>query len=259
MAGEFKKKTITGYDRNDILAGISWLRAWCAYERGDWRRARLHLSDFGMNSRRVWRWFYQVCMGLIDLRQGKLDSIETRAGWIQENLNMLSRRDTTMSWQYEEWRRTFNNALQGAYLLAAHRSSEVRPDWTRKRTRFSHLPDSLASASWPLCAPWEGEISDFSWIPIPFDVLPRAYIEREMIDSAIASYELALKKPPHLLGPIVPRYYYRVALLYEQEGMNNKAIELYTTFLRVWGKADPIYKEPADARVRLAKLKGVRM
>jgi tetratricopeptide (TPR) repeat protein len=80
-----------------------------------------------------------------------------------------------------------------------------------------------------------------------------------MMDSAVASYELALKKPPHLLGPIIPRYYYRLARLYEEKGMNDKAIENYTKFLKIWGKADPIYKEPADARARLANLKGVRL
>jgi tetratricopeptide (TPR) repeat protein len=105
----------------------------------------------------------------------------------------------------------------------------------------------------------EWEATTIEWIPIPFDILPRAYVERGMIDSAIASYELALKKPPHWLGPIIPRYYYRLARLYEQKGMKEKAIENYMTFLKVWGKADPVYKEPTDARARLAKLKGVRM
>jgi hypothetical protein len=37
--------------------------------------------------------------------------------------------------------------------------------------------------------------------------------------------------------------------------MNEKAIENYTRFLKVWGKVDPLYKEPADARARLARLK----
>jgi len=40
--------------------------------------------------------------------------------------------------------------------------------------------------------------------------------------------------------------------------MKDKAIENYTAFLKVWGKADPVYKEPADARARLAKLRKVR-
>jgi tetratricopeptide (TPR) repeat protein len=84
---------------------------------------------------------------------------------------------------------------------------------------------------------------------------PRAYVERNMIDSTIVSYERALRKPPHELGPIIPRYYYRIARLYEQKGMQEKAIENYSQFLKIWGKIDPNYKEPPDARARLAKLK----
>ncbi len=76
-----------------------------------------------------------------------------------------------------------------------------------------------------------------------------------MIDTAIADYELAVKKPPHLLGPIIPQYYYRLAQLYERRGMKQQAIENYSQFLKVWGKADPTYKEPVDAKARLAKLK----
>jgi hypothetical protein len=53
---------------------------------------------------------------------------------------------------------------------------------------------------------------------MPFDILPRACIDRGMIDDAIASYELALRKPAHLPGPVIPRYSYRLARLYEQKG-----------------------------------------
>ena len=70
---------------------------------------------------------------------------------------------------------------------------------------------------------------------------------------------VALKKPSHLLGPIIPRYYYRLARLYEQKGLKEKVIENYTQFLKVWGKADPIYKEPGDARRRLANLKSTNI
>ena len=37
--------------------------------------------------------------------------------------------------------------------------------------------------------------------------------------------------------------------------MNDKAIENNTRFLKIWGKADPIHKEPEDAQTRLARLK----
>ena len=75
-----------------------------------------------------------------------------------------------------------------------------------------------------------------------------------MLDSAIIAYEWAVDKKIDYLCPIFPRYYYRLAKLYEQKGMKEKAIEQYTKFLKIWGKADPIYKEPADARGRLKHL-----
>jgi len=75
-----------------------------------------------------------------------------------------------------------------------------------------------------------------------------------MVDSAIAAYELALSES-HNLGPAMPRYYCRLARLYQQKKMNDEAIENYTMFLKIPGKADPIHKEPEDAQTRLARLK----
>jgi hypothetical protein len=37
--------------------------------------------------------------------------------------------------------------------------------------------------------------------------------------------------------------------------MDDKEIENYTRFLKIWGKADPIHKEPEDSLTRLARLK----
>ena len=76
-----------------------------------------------------------------------------------------------------------------------------------------------------------------------------------MPDSAIAAYEMAVDKQAEFVCPIIPCYYYRLAQLYEQKGMREKAVENYSKFLKVWGKADPIYREPADVRARLARLK----
>jgi tetratricopeptide (TPR) repeat protein len=178
-----------------------------------------------------------------------MDSIDVRRERIRDTLLAFSRRDTGSAGEYKDCERIFGYALEGAYLLAAGRPAEIQPNWTQD-------PDSLAEVNWPLCTPWHpGGPTGEEWIPIPFDILPRAYVDRGMIDSAIASYERALKKPAQFLGPIIPRYYYRVARLYEQKGMKEKAIENYTQFLKVWGKADPVYKEPADARKRLARLR----
>jgi eukaryotic-like serine/threonine-protein kinase len=251
------------YD-NNVLAFISWLRGWCAYEQGDWKRARMHLAAWARRSspQRGITWFYpQFCLGLLDLQQGITDSIDSRLQRMKDTIMASVARNPVSAPYIEPFLRYHVIALEGAYILAVHRPEEVQPKWIPARWAIKN-PDSIATASWPIQYPFawgRGSATERLWIPIPFDILPRAYVERGMIDSAIASYELALKKPPHLMGPIIPRYYYRLARLYEQKGNKDKAIENYTQFLKVWGKADPIYKEPADARARLAKLKGVRL
>jgi tetratricopeptide (TPR) repeat protein len=254
MLYEYGMKSINEDDMNENLGQMNWLRAWCAYERGDWKKARLYFSS--LLEQGNWPWLSQFSLGLTDLQQGKMDSINMRLLRIADILQKRTQRDTARLELYAETGRCFRDALQGEYLLVAGRPAEIQPTWTRRRAWLPRSPDSLTAASWPLYAPWGGEVTlGLHWIPIPFDILPRAYIQRGMIDSAISSYELALKKPPHFLGPIIPRYYYRLARLYEQKGMKEKAIDNYTTFLKVWGKADPIYKEPTDARARLARLK----
>ena len=249
---EYQKKNITESGKKYFLGRISWSRAWCAYEKGDWKNARLDVSNWAKLENMPW--FSQFCLGLIDLQQGKTDSIPIRLQRMRDTLMAISQRDTASLKENEEDGRVFGNALVGAYLLVSHRPAEVQPNWTGRGWLIRN-PDSLTQACWPLSPPFNYTPSNTPWIPIPFDILPRAYVQRNMIDSAIASYERALKKPPPRFGPIIPRYYYRLARLYEQKGMTEKAIENYAAFLKVWGKADPIYKEPADARARLRKLK----
>jgi tetratricopeptide (TPR) repeat protein len=253
FADEYRMKHISEIQRIKIFGAIHWLSAFCAYEKGDLKQVRLDLSK--LPALGDWPWSSQFCLGLADLQQGKTDSLDTRLQRINDTLLAFTRRETASSEQNEELARCFRNALQGAYLLATHRPTEIHPNWTRRRSWVGQDPDSLTAASWPLYLPWGGEPTTLEWIPIPFDILPRAYAEQGMIDSAIVSYELAVRKPPHFLGPIIPRYYYRLARLYEQKGVKDKAIGYYATFLKVWGKADPVYKEPADARARLARLR----
>jgi eukaryotic-like serine/threonine-protein kinase len=238
-----------------------WLKAWSAYEKQEWSKARAYLSSWSPQyDTRGMVW--QFCLGILDLAQGMTDSVRFRIERMSDLVLTAPKGAPEMAHTYEVRCRYYQRALIGALLLATHHTKEIMPNWIHPRwpieiqdLHANQYPDSMTTASWPI---WYGRGSiatTILWIPIPVDIVPRAYIERGMIDSAIGAYELTLKKPFHFLGPPIPRYYYRLARLYEQKGMKDKAIENYTQFLNVWGKADPVYREPADARKRLARLK----
>ncbi len=92
------------------------------------------------------------------------------------------------------------------------------------------------------------------------DLLAKAYGREGKIDRAIAEYERLTARNPNGRRQFLihPLYHYRLARLYEQKGMKLKAIAEHEAFLRIWGKADPVHKEPADARKKLVSLKAIR-
>ena len=176
---EYGNKRIEASDRDDILGGIGWLRAWCAYEKGDWKRSRLYLSQWAKLTDS--RWFSQFCLGLVDLQQGKIDSIAMRLQRLKDTFMTFSRSDTASSRRYEDNLRYFGSALKAASLFAEHRSPEMEPNSIPWRTWLTQLNDPRLTASWPIFAPskrdW-GAVATIRWIPIPFDIFPRAYVER---------------------------------------------------------------------------------
>jgi tetratricopeptide (TPR) repeat protein len=77
------------------------------------------------------------------------------------------------------------------------------------------------------------------------------------LDSAIQEYEKLITFDPGSQERrlIYPRFHYRLAMLYEQTGQDDKALQHYRKFLTLWKDADPGLPEVADARERVAGLK----
>jgi serine/threonine protein kinase/Tfp pilus assembly protein PilF len=234
-----------------------FLKIWIACERRQFAQSRHALSLWGTQSveeespgyRRVEAMLVQLCGGFIDIRAGDMDSAAIRVARIDSIGATVASTDTSQEAKtIRSFSKAYHALLQSECLLSAGRAEQaltVRP---------KSGPRDLASRPCVLFNPGFRHGIDGP-IPVMVDVVPRAYVALDQLDSAIASYEKAVSHEVSPGRPIFPRYHYRLAVQYEQKGVKEKAIEQYEMFLKIWGKADPVYKEPADARARLARLK----
>ncbi len=96
-------------------------------------------------------------------------------------------------------------------------------------------------------------------MPVLKDTLPRAYKQMGDLDKAISAYERLIVYDPESENRFLihPKYYYRLAKLYEERGWPGKAIEHYEKFLDLWKDSDPGTAEVGDAKKRLVELKKI--
>jgi serine/threonine protein kinase/predicted Zn-dependent protease len=173
-------------------------------------------------------------LGLLDIRQGYLDSARIR----------LNKKDRILAVAHATTKEVIDvhyKLLEAELLLALDSlDAAIAVGEGIKELplpRYFFTPDRIVLYN----LPWTR------------DVLARAYQKSGNIDKAIEEYERLLRFNPdskdrRIINPI---YHYRLARLYHQKGQKNEAVKEYKRFLELWKNADEDLPELIDARKRL--------
>jgi len=231
-------------------ARTEWLRAWIAYEKGDLSLSRDYFDRcydsyeskfFDTVDRR--QLDYKHYLGIIDLKEGRIDSARYR---LEEIKKIIPTLEEGRDYRLRE-RETFYADLLHGEILLAENSPDDAIAILEKKSPQDYRYYNIALLRLYIFR---------SKLPVMEDVLARAYYLNGQIDRAIEEYEMLTTFDPNRASRdlIHPKYHYRLAKLYEEKGENQKAIQRYQKFLTIWKNADDDLPEKIDAQKRLANL-----
>jgi tetratricopeptide (TPR) repeat protein len=230
------------------LACVNWMNGWILYHEKQFdlaREAFRKWAEFIIEypalymptpSRSYYRAEYITILGLIDLKQDRIASAESRLTEINSMVNDIQP-------YFKDWVRFLYDLFHGELLLAKGSFQEAINCGENLIQPGIYFPVS----QWMI--PYNGFY--------PRDVLARTYYQNNELEKAIAEYERLITFDPNskdrsLINPV---YHYLLAELYEEKGFKDKAIEQYEKFLDIWKDADEDLPELIDAKTRLARLK----
>ncbi|NIT58239.1 MAG: protein kinase [Phycisphaerae bacterium] len=225
------------------IAAVDRLKGWFYCDRGEYELSMRHFkswTDFAIKYfpdrvplNKSW---FNYHLGLVNLRQGRIDSAKSRLAEMKSFLPKISldKKDNII-YLYD--------ILYGEILLAQDSVKKAIAICKKAPSRKIHYMTIY-------------ELVPYN-VPFVDDLLARAYHQKGELDKAIAEYERLFtfetkSKNRHLIHP---KYHYRLAKLYQEKGWAAKAIEQYEKFLELWKDADQALPEPSDARQRLLSLK----
>jgi serine/threonine protein kinase/cytochrome c-type biogenesis protein CcmH/NrfG len=184
--------------------------------------------------------FYQFYVGIIHLKQGRIDSVSSALSKINSLFPELKE-------QYPWWEEPMKNKyhlLQAEMLLTVNRAQQAI---------------SIAEKTFPEQIPMiPGMHCLFNNVPSHHDVLARAYHQAGDLDKAISEYERLIRLDPNSRDRrlIHPTYHYHLAEFYEEKDLTEKALAQYQRFLELWKNADQDLPELVDAKNRVKLLTG---
>jgi len=222
-------------------ASADYTEGWMRFELGEFDLSRTYLRkafDVFLSTFKGpgWKAWAEFCIGFVDVRQGHLDSAESRLGSIKALMAELE-------------------------IPSSINSNSIRRDWLQAEILMAQGSARNAAAILEKTAPQTvPNLQTDSYGPynMPFrrDVLARAYYQCGRLDEAISEYErlvafIPREKDWHLIHPL---YYFLLGGLYEKRHRTAEALKCYERFLSLWKDADPGTAEVDAAKKRVAAL-----
>ncbi len=221
---------------------LNYMRGWWYYELDELELSSEYLQkawdvllSFFPNSK-SWHARYNFNIGLLEVKQGKMESAHERLNEIKSFLPEFSPAAKKGS--------AYESVILEAEILMAQGSPGEAIEVMQKAV----LPD-IPNIHTDTIGPYN--------IPFRRDFLARAYYQSGDLDRAIAEYEKLITFDPDSRERrlIHPKYHLELAKLYEEKGLSSKAIEQHERFLELWKDADQGLAEVEDAKKKLASLK----
>ena len=222
---------------------IDFTKGWWHYELGELEVSNAYLQKawdllFSVfPDSKGFRAAYDFCIGLLEIKQGKMKSAKTRLNDLKALLPELN--------PALKKSRAYAGAFLEAEILVAEGSPEKAIEIIENTT-----PLDIPNLQTDTIGPYN--------MPFMRDFLARAYYQNGDLDKAIAEYERLITFDPNSQNRrlIHPKYHFELAKLYGEKGQSSKAIEQYEIFLELWKDADPGLIEVEVAKKRLTSLKG---